>query len=326
MLGTDLMKTATSFSLMPLVVVLCQPNLALAVETTLVTSSVTARLGSVNKVPTEQQFQESDTDDAPDGGDKTASVSLINSYGLANINLTATATAKTGDVGVAFSGAGTGVPPILATVTLDSAFARARWFDSGTVTTDLPVTDFALETLLSTGDPFALSTHAKGFQHSTDNVNGSMTGTYSIRSLSPFYQMPPSPLRALGFTSEDWAAYQSSGGTTIVDIPAPDFIPVRIPVVPGLSFDIGFEVTLRASGNSGFGTTEWAGDFSGSLHWAGVQRITDSNGNELPMDHFTFTSQSGFDYMKPFGVPEASSLTLVAISLVAATVTNRRRN
>lgn len=318
------MKRISRFSLMLLAVSLGRTNSALAVDTTLATSSVTARLSSVNVTPGEKQFQESDTDDTPDGGEKTATANLIKSYGLANINVTATATAKTGDVGVGFSGAGTGVPPILAAVTLDSAVARARWFDSGTVTTDLPVTQFALETLLSTGDPFALPTHQKGFQLTTDNVNGSMNGIYSIRSLSQFYQMPPSPLRALGFSSEDWAAYQSSGGTTVVDIPAPDFIPVRIPVVVGLSFDIGFEVTLSASGNSGFGVAEWAGDFSGSLHWAGIQRITDLSGNELPMDHFTFTSQSGFDYMKPFGVPEPSSWVLVAISLVAAGVANLR--
>lgn len=312
------MKYASCFSIMLLTISVLHTDLAFAIGTTLATSTVTARLSSVNVVPTEKQFQESDTDDTPGGEDKTASANLLQAYGLANINATATATAQTADLGVAVSSAGTGVPPFLAAVTLDGAVARARWFDTGTMSTDLPVSQFALETLLSTGDPVPLPTHQKGFKLSTDNVNGSMNGTYSIRSLSTFYEIPPSPLRVLGFGSDVWAAYQSSGGTTIVDVPAPNFIPVRIPVVPGLSFDIGFEVTLFVSGNSGFGTTEWSGDFSGSLHWAGIQRITDLNGNELPMDHFTFNFQSGFDYTKPFGVPEPSTGLLILSAIACA--------
>jgi hypothetical protein len=52
---------------------------------------------------------------------------------------------------------------------------------------------------------------------------------------------------------------------------------------------------------------------SRSLHWGGIEMVSDQNGN--PIDDWTITSESGFDYSKPFGVPEPSSILLLNIML-----------
>lgn len=308
-----------------LFVSLARADFAHAKDETTVVVSLGAELSSINQVPSKMEFGDTSTDGST-GADKSASANVTQAYGLASINVTATATAHTGDLGVSFSGAGTGVPPFLATADAPTIFALAKWEDSGVIEADFPIPQVILNVLLSTGDPFNLPTHQKGFQFESDNANAQMHGTYEVRSLSQFYEMPPSPYKNLGFGQNVWAEFSGRGDGFLDDLPAPDTIPVRIPVVLGTSFDIGFEVTLRASGSSGFGVAQWSGDFSGSLHWAGIESITDVAGNPIPLSHFTITSESGFDYMKPFGVPEPSSLLLVASAAAFAYGLRPRRS
>jgi hypothetical protein len=72
----------------------------------------------------------------------------------------------------------------------------------------------------------------------------------------------------------------------------------------------GFEPNVAPAGTGTF-----SADVSGSLHWGGIQSVTDEFGN--PINDWTITSQSGFDYSKPFSVPEPSSLLLLLMVLCA---------
>jgi PEP-CTERM motif len=65
-------------------------------------------------------------------------------------------------------------------------------------------------------------------------------------------------------------------------------------------------------------------DFGGSIHWDGIQSVEDAVTGEV-IDDWTITSASGFDYSKPFEVPEPSSVLLLATALWARLALGRRR-
>jgi hypothetical protein len=96
-------------------------------------------------------------------------------------------------------------------------------------------------------------------------------------------------------------------------------------VDPDVSFTLGFRVTLRGEADAGGATTIFGGDFSGSLHWGGIQSVTDLNGNPIPDGHWSIRSASGFDYSKPFSVPEPSAFALASLGMLGIVATGRRR-
>jgi hypothetical protein len=90
-------------------------------------------------------------------------------------------------------------------------------------------------------------------------------------------------------------------------------------------FTLGFEMTLQGSATTNVfssdldtvppGTALFNADVSGSLHWGGIDFVTDLAGNLIPRDQWTIQSASGFDYSQPFSVPEPSSIVLLVIAL-----------
>jgi hypothetical protein len=72
------------------------------------------------------------------------------------------------------------------------------------------------------------------------------------------------------------------------------------------------------------GSVTISADVSGSLHWGGIESVTDEFGNLIT--DWTITSASGFDYSKPFGVPEPSSVLLLSIVLCARLSLRGRRS
>ena len=72
------------------------------------------------------------------------------------------------------------------------------------------------------------------------------------------------------------------------------------------------------------GGATFVANISGSLHWGGIESLTDEFGNSI--DDWTITSASGFDYSKPFGVPEPSSVALLCFAVCLWSSRGRTRD
>jgi hypothetical protein len=101
---------------------------------------------------------------------------------------------------------------------------------------------------------------------------------------------------------------------------------------PSELFPIGFSIELTGQANSSISnnqvdwdddTGSFFGEVSRSLRWGGVEAVYDFfTGEEI--DDWTITSASGFDYSKPFGVPEPSTLWTLLTGIL--TMCCRRRS
>jgi hypothetical protein len=113
-------------------------------------------------------------------------------------------------------------------------------------------------------------------------------------------------------------------GAIDVETKAPDrvFLVFEIPNGQERSLGYGITVSTKATALSAVEAIITA-DFSGSIHWDGIVRVEDTLTGEL-VDDWTVTSRSGFDYSRPFRVPEPSSLLLLAIALSALSSLRRR--
>ncbi|MBI3840315.1 MAG: hypothetical protein HY288_20530 [Planctomycetia bacterium] len=105
----------------------------------------------------------------------------------------------------------------------------------------------------------------------------------------------------------------------------PDTIPLSFLINYGEPFDINVELSISAFSLSqtafGTGSTRPAsvgvvydGDFSKTLTWGGITSVTDAYTGE-PIEGWTITSASGFDYSKP--APEPSTLIFAALAGLA---------
>jgi hypothetical protein len=75
-------------------------------------------------------------------------------------------------------------------------------------------------------------------------------------------------------------------------------------------------LTARSRAFDG-GTALLTANFSSSLKWGGIESVTDLEGNPIPREDWTITSESGFDYSRPFDeqVPEPASLGLISLTI-----------
>jgi hypothetical protein len=147
----------------------------------------------------------------------------------------------------------------------------------------------------------------------------------SILDLSSSPVLPPAP-----YGTFTWGHFFEAPGAGIhVAQPMPGAIRLRNFFRNGFGSDLGFSMILTAgsfsdgSGGGRPGSSIVLATVSRSLHWGGIEMVSDQNGN--PIDDWTITSESGFDYSKPFGVPEPSCLLLVASALFARLAVRRGR-
>jgi hypothetical protein len=135
--------------------------------------------------------------------------------------------------------------------------------------------------------------------------------------------------------TQDSAILESSAGYDINSIQnlgsenqASASIPVTITVQTGLFFPLGATMQVIAvSSTSSDGTnpqnanSQVTADYAHTLAWGGIDSVTDDNGN--PVTGWSVTSDSGFDYSKPYNVPEPASFALLAVALPVV-LTSRR--
>jgi hypothetical protein len=91
----------------------------------------------------------------------------------------------------------------------------------------------------------------------------------------------------------------------------------------GVPRDIGFILQVSATGKADRGpvshlpgsvTTRLTADYYATLKWAGIAGVFNA-ATEEPVDNWTITSESGFDYSRPYGVPEPATILLLASGL-----------
>ncbi|MBA3481814.1 MAG: hypothetical protein H0T51_08370 [Pirellulales bacterium] len=158
--------------------------------------------------------------------------------------------------------------------------------------------------------------------------SGLATVTASITTTAAL----PSPISGLPGAF----AYAEDGlfGSGTRFVPATTVYPLTILVREGAPFD--FRITLLVVAE-GFATTgrfpddsadvvigQSAGVYSNTLTWGGITSVRDAETGEL-IEDWTITSESGFDYSRPYVVPETSSLVLLMTCLCALSPVRRHR-
>ena len=116
-----------------------------------------------------------------------------------------------------------------------------------------------------------------------------------------------------------------TGGRVVIADDPPETTPVSIYEPLDEAFSAGFSMSLYGDAyaadldekNPGAALAFFNGDLSRTLLWGGVTGVTDAATGE-PIDDWSVTSDSGFDYSKPasepsMSVPEPSTLVLTGL-------------
>jgi hypothetical protein len=125
--------------------------------------------------------------------------------------------------------------------------------------------------------------------------------------------LPPDPIPAnplLGIPEHVW-------GLALNDVlmPPPTSISTTKICTTGIPCTVGYILEIQGDGRtSGGGTEVTHANFYNTLSWGGITSVRDGITGE-PIDDWTITSESGFDYSKPFPVPEPPTVALL-LSLV----------
>jgi hypothetical protein len=161
----------------------------------------------------------------------------------------------------------------------------------------------------------------------SSNGVGAASVEFDLVDLGEIPTLPPDPYP--NFHLWGFAASNARTNTFILnDVPAVN-IPMTLTVLNGLEVALGYRMELRGAAEAdngllGSGLGNFEGDVSGSLHWGGITSIMDGLGRPIPRDQWLITSESGFDYTQPFGVPEPPSMALLTTVLCTAMTWRRR--
>ena len=100
----------------------------------------------------------------------------------------------------------------------------------------------------------------------------------------------------------------------------------------GVPHDIGFTLEVLASGHANRNHQLSPGPVEGSLlalyrnsvTWGGISGVMNAETGD-PVENWTIASESGFDYSRPYGVPEPASLLLIGLALCCSIGLQARR-
>jgi hypothetical protein len=144
---------------------------------------------------------------------------------------------------------------------------------------------------------------------------------------SPSLGLPPGPHSE----GRSWGSYVSSGGGEFLN-EVPGLIRLESKFINGSFGTFGLRFTLFGDAQSDDpntfvqsakdGGASVSGDASRSLRWGGIESVTDEVGN--PITDWTIISDDGFDYSRPFGVPEPASMALLGFALLPLAFSRRR--
>lgn len=163
---------------------------------------------------------------------------------------------------------------------------------------------------------------------SASGENASMFGSFRIEDLSGVAGFPAAP-----YDGGIWGSIHALGGAPEVQ-PIPGAIRITRQFRNGAFNPIGFRFSLFSQATSDTivnstidakaGTAVVTADASHSLRWGGIESVVDEFGN--PVTDWTLIGENGFDFSKPFPIPEpAGAVTvLVALSLTGSRRVRRR--
>jgi hypothetical protein len=236
-------------------------------------------------------------------------------FGDASMRVDVSGRARVGDLGLSASGfAGGGATNSWANA---GGGGQASWVDVITITTDA----------VPLGDQI--------FMEASMNLSGSLGAIASGRGRA-----------SVTLTITDLATPSLLGGGVLAskvfdlahgiftETPLVDVVRVRLTLTNGGRMPFGYLMSLGAGGTSDDaspvngalpGTMNVDGLVINSLHWGGIQRVTDRFGN--PIGTFSTVSDSGFNFALPFAssVPEPTGMVLMLAGLLACWAASRRR-
>jgi hypothetical protein len=239
--------------------------------------------------------------------------------GVASATVHAVANAIMGKIGVGILGAA--VSPQGGSAVAGATNISASWTTT--------------ETLVSPSRPIGTrlkiyaSLFLDGDLSGTATGKGSASAFLQIIDLSTFNSLPPSP-----YANNGWGnRFVAPSSTPPIDLleEIPGVIRVIQNTRNGAMDSVGYRLVLSGGANSDATRTQtyagsgtFSADVSNSLRWGGIEKVTDEFDNLI--DDWTITSESGFDFSKPFGVPEPSSLVLAGIALCFGRSLRNRRS
>ena len=101
-------------------------------------------------------------------------------------------------------------------------------------------------------------------------------------------------------------------------------IPVEFTFTNGQPYIIGFELAIFGNVLAERDNLAlFEANFADTLLWGGIESVRDAT-TGAPIDDWTITSDSGFDYSKPANIPEPSTAALLVIGCVVGLVAHRR--
>jgi hypothetical protein len=202
-----------------------------------------------------------------------------------------------------------------------TARASAEWLSGATF--DVPG--------LFGGETYTVTSllYLEGDMNGTANgENASMYGSFQIEDVTGLAGLPAPP-----YADGTWGSIHAlNGGPELNEIPG--VIRLTRQFRNGFSTAIGFRFSLFGLAQSDTvsagpesalaGTAVVTADASHSLRWGGVESVIDAFGN--PVTNWTLIGDNGFDFSKPFPVPEPTSVVsaLVALSFLGSRRIGRR--